>query len=99
MEKKAYQYKLTLEYLKDNNGLPVDEKPVEFEFKNHDPIFSIIEMMKKRDFFDNPSQSVEFAVGLKLFSDVMMKNRNNPLFEELLPAFGNFMKKMKSSIK
>jgi len=33
---------------------------------------------------------------LKLFSEVMIKNRNHPLFEELLPAFKTFMEKLKA---
>ncbi|MEN8764598.1 DUF3861 family protein, partial [Wenyingzhuangia sp.] len=41
-------------------------------------------------------QSVEFAIGLKLFSEVMLKNKDNPLFEEFRPAFSALMKKIKS---
>jgi hypothetical protein len=37
-------------------------------------------------------------IGLKLFSEVMLKNRNHPLFEEFLPAFGVFMKKLKGKL-
>lgn len=35
-------------------------------------------------------------LGLKLFSEVMLKNRKDPLFEEITPAFGAFMKKLKA---
>ncbi len=52
--------------------------------------------MKKRNRFKTEQQSVEFAIGLKLFSEVMLKNKDNPLFEEFRPAFGALMKKIKS---
>ncbi|MFT3823786.1 MAG: DUF3861 domain-containing protein [Chitinophagaceae bacterium] len=95
MEKRAHQYKLTLEYLEDNKGEAVNTEPVTLLFDNHDDIFSIIKRQEERDLFGDKNQAVEFAIGLKLFSEVMLKNRNNPLFEELAPAFGAFMKKLK----
>jgi len=96
MEKRAHQYKLTLEYLKDTKGEAVSEAPIELLFENHDNIFAIIERQKDKNLFGNKQQATEFAIGLKLFSEVMLKNRKDPLFEELGPAFGAFMKKLKS---
>ncbi|SFR50634.1 protein of unknown function [Maribacter aquivivus] len=96
MEKKANKYKLKLELLE---LLRPDHKiyePIEFEFGNHDNIFNIIERMKKRNRFKTEQDSVEFAIGLKLFSEVMLKNKDNPLFEDFRPAFGAMMKKLKS---
>lgn len=95
MEKRAHQYKLTLEYVKDAKGEAVSEPPIEFLFENHDNIFSIIEKQKDKNLFGNKQQATEFAIGLKLFSEVMLKNRKDPLFEELGPAFGIFIKKLK----
>jgi hypothetical protein len=72
------------------------EKTFGAQFDNHDEVFSIIEKIKEKDPFSNQEQAAEFALGLKLFSEVMIKNRNHPLFEELTPAFGSFMKRLKS---
>jgi len=96
MEKRAHQYKLKLEYLKDSKGETISAEPVELIFENHDDIFSIIERQKNKDLFGDKQQATEFAIGLKLFSEVMLKNRKDPLFEELAPAFGAFMKKLKA---
>ncbi|HJS00905.1 MAG TPA: DUF3861 domain-containing protein [Flavobacterium sp.] len=96
MEKRAHQYKLTLEYLKDSKGEIQSAAPIELNFDNHDNIFAIIERQKNKGLFGNPQQATEFAIGLKLFSEVMLKNRKDPLFEELAPAFGEFMKKLKA---
>ncbi len=66
---------------------------------NHDEIFKIIEMIKSKNPFENENQSVEFAIGLKLFLEVVMKNKNNPIFEDLLPAIKVFMPKLKENLK
>ncbi|MBN7803699.1 DUF3861 family protein, partial [Algoriphagus aestuariicola] len=38
-----------------------------------------------------PEQSAAFAVGLKLFSEVMIENRKHPVFAPLREAFKEFM--------
>lgn len=96
MEKKAHQYKLTLEYLKNARGEEVSQQLLELSFENHDNIFDIVERQKTKGLFGNEQQATEFAIGLKLFSEVMIKHRKDHLFEELAPAFGEFMKKLKA---
>ncbi|MDQ6478230.1 DUF3861 domain-containing protein [Dyadobacter sp. LHD-138] len=96
MEKRSHKYRLQLDYLTANNGEKQQTDPVQIEFENHDNILAIIEILKEKDPFENKDQAVEFAIGLKMFSEIMIKNRNNPLFEELMPTFGVFMKKLKS---
>ncbi|MBC3846314.1 DUF3861 domain-containing protein [Winogradskyella echinorum] len=97
MMKKANTYKLRLELLELLRPDDTIYEPIELEFGNHDNIFAIIEKMKKRNRFKTEQDSVEFAIGLKLFSEVMLKNKDNPLFEDFRPAFGELMKKIKSS--
>jgi hypothetical protein len=97
MEKRTNKYALTLTLRQYANGENMPEKHLAFDFDNHDEIFGIIERMQAKNPFGDPSQAAEFALGLKLFSEVMIKNRQHPLFEELAPAFGQFMKRVKSS--
>lgn len=96
MEKKEYKYRLTLEALSNPQGEPINKTPIEHHFQNHDDLYKIIEMAQSKNLFENPNDSIEFSLGLKLFSEVMLKNRDNDLFEEFAPAFGTFMKKLKS---
>ena len=86
MGKKNNKYSINLKelVLKDES---VAEKNLEFEFENHDNIFNIIDILKAKNLFDNNNESVEFAVGLKLFSEVMLKNRKHELFEFYRPGF------------
>lgn len=46
--------------------------------------------------FKNEDENTQFILGLKLFSEIMMTHPNSSLFEGFLPAFGEFMKKLKN---
>jgi len=95
MEKRNNTYQLDLKELKLKNGSE-GAKNVSLEFDNHDDIFNIIEVIKSKKIFDDENTSTEFALGLKLFTEVMLKNKQHPLFEELRPAIMEFMKKLKA---
>src|SRR5215210_4348386 len=97
MEKRANKYRLTLELLSTTKGETGIHEPLQLEFDNHDEIFSIVKRIQDKNIFQSKEQAAEFAIGLKMFSEVMLKNKNLPLFEEFRPAFGNFMKKLKST--
>ena len=96
MEKKTNKYHLSLRLLTTSSGEEDNNKRIELEFENHDEIFQIIDRIREKDLFGSEAQSTEFAIGLKMFSEVMLKHRNHPLFNELKPAFQAFMKRLKS---
>lgn len=73
----------------------MDKEPIEFLFQNHDDVFNIVDVLTEKDLFEDKSQTVQFAIGLKLFGDVMMKNKDHELFSEMRPVFIEFMKKLK----
>lgn len=50
MDKKAYQYKLTLAGISDPQGEPMTNEPLELIFSNHDDLFRIIEISKGKKF-------------------------------------------------
>jgi len=94
--KKHNRYKLSLESLGEGTGQTASSDRLEFEFENHDDIFKVIELAKGKNLFANGSDAVEFALGLKLFSEVVLRNRELSLFEDFKPAIGKFMTKLKS---
>ncbi len=94
-EKRVHQYKLTLDYLKNNKGEDMHEEPIVLLFQNHDNIYKILEVLEERDLFGDREQTHQFAIGLKLFGDILMRHRDHPLFEDIHPAFVAFMKKLK----
>ena len=96
MEKRSNKYHLTLSLKQYANGETEPAKELGIEFENHDEIFSIIERMKAKNLFDNESEATQFALGLKLFGEIKLKHRKNPLFDEINEVFPIFMKKLKS---
>lgn len=96
MEKRSNKYYLTLSLKEYANGETEPAKELGLEFSNHDEIFSIIERIRVKNIFENDSEAAQFALGLKLFSEINLRHRNNPLFEELNEVFPIFMKKLKS---
>lgn len=93
--KRNNKYQIHLEEIELKDGTP-GEQSITFEFENHDNIFSILEMEGVQSKFSSKADFTEFIVGLKLFSEVMLRDKNNPLFEDFFPAFMQFMKKLKS---
>ncbi|PTQ98196.1 uncharacterized protein DUF3861 [Mucilaginibacter yixingensis] len=96
MEKKTNKYHLTLQLTSYADGSTEPARQLELDFDNHDEVFGIIERIKEKNPFGNEEQAAQFALGLKLFSEVKLKNRQHPLFEELNAVFPAFMKKLKS---
>ncbi len=93
---KSNLYKFTVEYLEDSKGNVVEAAPLVFESRNHEDIFKIIEMMKTKIDL-NEDDIAAFGVGLKLMGGVMMRNKDNELFERVMPHFKNLMKELKKS--
>lgn len=92
---KQHTYRVTVEHLADADGNPLPSAtPLIFEVGNHDDISDIVKRVHARGEFDE-NTSTAFAVGLKLFSEVMVENRQHPLFSEFFPHFAAFMKKLK----
>lgn len=84
------EYKVTVEEL-------TGEKTLCFEAESREDIFVIVEKLKQHPELGNDAAA--FGLGLKLFTSVMMKQKSNPLFENLLPAFKDFMMELKGSGK
>lgn len=95
MTKRANTYRLTLELQGLASGEAASPQALALTFDNHDELFGIIARLQAKNLFGDPAQATELAMGLKLFSEVILKNRHHPLFAELLPAFRLFMAKLK----
>ena len=93
----SHHYRVTVEPCSDENPTPAPEAGLTFEVDNHDDILAIVKKLESRpDFTQNDARA--FGVGLKLFSEVMLKNKSLPLFSGFLPHFVDFMKELKKGI-
>lgn len=92
-----YRYKLTLERVpgKDGEIRGNADDTVTFEAYNHDDLFSIVERMKSRGLWDDDT-AAQLAIGFKMFSEVALHHRNDPLFEPLMPHIKEFIGRLKA---
>lgn len=66
-----------------------------FDATNHDEIIQLVERVKSRGILPD-NEAAAFTLGLKLFGEILLRHRQEPLFAELYPHFGAFMKRLKS---
>ncbi len=93
--KREHRYRITLEHLgAPREGTPL-HPPLTFEAANHDDLFPIIERSRAKGAFD-PDSAAALALGLKLFREVMLKNRNHPLFADLNEPMRAFIARFKA---
>lgn len=87
-----------MQHLCDAKGQPSTyTEKLAFNVGNHDDILAIVERMQQAKLFDKDATAA-FALGLKLFGETLLENRQHPLFEQLLPQFGQFMKQLKHTL-
>lgn len=96
MNKRTHEYEVAFSYLKNNKGEEVNKEPIRFPFENHDDVYKILDILTEKNLFEDKDQTAQFAIGLKLLGDIVMKNKDKELFSEFQPAFVAFMKKLKS---
>ncbi len=92
---KKHRYRVTLEHITDAQGTSSTHAPLQFEVGNHDDIVAIIERLRARADFSQESAAA-FGLGIKLFSEVMLEDKENPLFSSFRPHFAQFMKELKA---
>ena len=90
----SYRYKITVEALTDAKGQPVEGRSLTFEVGNHDDILGIVERMRTRLPFDGDTVA-SLGVGLKLFSEVTLVHRADPMFTEIRSALSEFIRGLK----
>lgn len=91
---KKHHYRVTVDYLADADNQPVNVAPLQFDAPNHDDVFALIDKMSSHTDLGRDDVA-RFVVGLKLMSEVMLENRDNPLFAALKPHFSAFMQELK----
>lgn len=94
----SHQYRITVEALPpDDSSQESLPDTMSFKVENHDDIFKVIKKIQSRGDFTE-DQAKAFGLGLKLFGEVMLKNKNLPLFSAFAPHFMDFMKELKRGI-
>ncbi|RSL15912.1 uncharacterized protein DUF3861 [Edaphobacter aggregans] len=90
----SYRYRITVEMLTGAKGEAVEGRSLTFEAANHDDILEIVERMRSRLPFDE-NTTASLGVGLKLFSEVALVHRADPMFASIRPALSEFIGRLK----
>ena len=90
------RYSIALEEL----DVPAAEpgRTLTFSVENHDDIFAIVDRLKLGKVVP-AAEAAEFALGLKLFSEVVIRHRKEPMFSEMFSDIGQFIKRLKSEAR
>lgn len=92
---KQHRYRVTVQHLATAAGEPSTyAAPLQFEAGNHDDLFQIAQRLRQRSDLLGINTDA-FAIGLKLFGEVMLENKDHPLFAAFRPHFGAFMQQLK----
>lgn len=92
-----HSYRITVQSLATDPPA-IHPEGLSFDVTNHDELFQLVERVRGGGVL--PKEEVaEFTIGLKLFSEVMLRHRREPLFADLFPHFGTFMKQLKGGAK
>ena len=95
---KNHHYRITVEHLSTPDGQAVDVPgTLQFECGAHDDILALVQRIRQRGDFDADAAAA-FLVGLKLLGEVMLRNREHPLFDEFWSHFVQFMKRLKEHV-
>ncbi|MEN3929587.1 DUF3861 domain-containing protein [Microvirga sp. W0021] len=95
---KQNHYKITVEQQHDKDGNAVSGKQIAFNARNHDDLLFVVEKIKGLN-IANAEDSTAMAVGLKLFTEIVLENKNEPVFKELFPLVRDIMQHIKSGMK
>lgn len=92
---KQHEYQITVKHIADKKGNPSTyNEDLIFTAYNHDDIFKVLNYLQLKELTDEESMK-SFAVGLKLMGEVLLENKDIPLFKEFLPQFVEFIKSLK----
>jgi hypothetical protein len=83
-----------VEKLTDAKGQPVHGQSLSFYAANHDDVLAIVERLQAKLPFESGTVAA-LGVGLKLFSEVALMYRNQPLFAQIRPALSEFIGQLK----
>jgi len=95
MALRQHRYRVTVEHLESPQEGATLHPPLAFEAANHDEILGLAERVRGR--LELPAEeATALAIGMKLFGEVMLAHRDDPLFAELRPAWRAFIGSLKA---
>ena len=96
MPTRGYSYQITVAPLADADGdNPHAPGLLTFSHTNHDDIILVVERVRASSGLDSDAAAAT-AIGLKLLSEVMLKEKHSSLFDPLRSGMRAFIQNLKS---
>jgi len=96
MATRGYSYQITVVPLADVAGDPAHAPgPLTFTHTNHDDLFLVVERVRASSGLD-PEAATATAIGLKLLSEVMLKEKHSSLFDPMRSGMRAFIQNLKA---
>ncbi|MBX3657785.1 MAG: DUF3861 domain-containing protein [Ramlibacter sp.] len=92
---KKHAFRISVERLGASEA-PAEDR-VSFEVQHHDDVLDIIHRVSAGTTF-SADDARALALGLKLFSGVMLAHRSDPLFSSVQPSIREFIGNLKSRV-
>ena len=86
----AHPYRISVAKLENDT----EQHLMTFDVENHDDIEKVLGHLQKKLPVSSAEQQA-FAVGLKLFSEVILQHRHEAPFDELFGSIGSLMRTVK----
>ncbi len=91
-----YGYRVTVESAELTAQSELSEaRSMQFQIQNHDDLFKVVETIRSKEILD-ADRSASLAIGLKLFAEIVLEKRRDPLFEPLLGPMQSFIRQLKA---
>lgn len=97
MATREHRYRITLQHLSAPREGDVLHDTLTFEDGNHDDLFRIIELQRGSGRFASADEAAAFALGLKLLSEAVLRNRDDELLQTLKAPLGEFIRNLKAA--
>lgn len=88
---RSHRYRVRVEALGE------DEAALSFEVDQHDDLLAIVQRVRSGTPYSSDDASA-LAIGLKLFSGVVLAHRHDPLFADIRPAIRVFIGNLKARV-
>lgn len=95
MPARQHRYRITVEHLATPREGDPRQPALVFEAGNHDDILRIAGRMREKTGFGR-DEAAALAIGMKLFTEVMIAHRDDPLFAALRPHMREFVAGIKA---
>lgn len=92
---RSHKYRITVTALVDEVPVAKAPAPLVFTHENHDDLAVIVDRVRRSSGLDADTAAAT-AIGLKLLGEIVLKHRDNVLFDPLRTPLREFIRSLKS---